>query len=184
VAPGALHDPERRRRRVVHALLSVRMEQGRFEPLERFRERLPAILERERAGMGLLTRIHQAVSRAPAPIAVKRRMYSRAVIPRSWFPATEALAGRAGLSLLRFAAGEEPALPLYAVSASAPDPSPADPRGSSVLTIVPSPTGLALTVCGTGATGTEAGARALLERWLERYQKSARCPDRTPAPRS
>jgi hypothetical protein len=181
VAPGALHDPARRRRRVVHALLSVRMNQGLFEPLERFRDRLPAILERERAGMGLLTRIHQAVSRAPVPIAVKRRMYSRAVIPRPWLPAIEALAGRSSLSLLRFAAGEEPGLPLHAVSASAPDPSPADPRGSSVLTIVPSPTGLALTVCGTGATGTEAGARAFLQRWLERYQETASAPGRTPA---
>jgi hypothetical protein len=182
VAPGALHDPARRRRRVVHALLSVRMNQGRFEPLERFRGRLPAILERERAGMGLLTRIHHAVSRAPVPIAVKRRMYSRAVIPRPWLPAIEALAGRCGLSLLRFAAGEEPGLPLYAVSASAPDPSPADPRGSSVLTIVPSPTGLALTVCGTGATGTEAGARAFLERWLECYHETARSPGRARRP--
>jgi hypothetical protein len=119
--------------------------------------------------MGLLMRIHQAVSHAPVPISLKRRFVSRAATPRPWLPALEALASRCALSLLRFAPGEQATMPLYAASASSPDPSPADPRGSSVLTLVPGPTGLAVTLCGTGATGTENGARALLDRWLERY---------------
>jgi hypothetical protein len=47
-----------------------------------------------------------------------------------------------------------------------------DPHGSCVVTVVDGADGATVTVCGSGATGTDAGAADLLDRWLARLPPS------------
>jgi hypothetical protein len=161
VAPGARDDPQRWHRRVVHALVSVRFADGVPEPLDAFAARLSAAIAREATGDGLITRLITAAARLPVPLAVKRR---NVVGARSRFfdAPVEVIAGRASLSLLRL----DGAPPLVAVSAPGRVLAPDDPRTSSVLTIVAGTDGAIATLAGTGASGTHAGAAALLDRVL------------------
>ncbi|MCB9575215.1 MAG: hypothetical protein H6709_24320 [Kofleriaceae bacterium] len=73
VAPGDRDDPLRWRRRVVHALLSVRFHDGRAEPVTTFAARARDAIAREAARDGLASRLLAAAAAVPIPLAVKRR---------------------------------------------------------------------------------------------------------------
>ncbi len=162
VAPGQREDPERRRRRVVPGLLSLRMKEGTFEPFESFRARLPALLLRECAQEGVLTRMARASLRAPLPTAAKRWIVAGGP-PRPWLPLFETLCGRGCLSLLRFPPGERPRQALFAVSSPALHDTDI---GAMVLTLVESDDGCALTLGGTGRADSDRTARGWLDRFV------------------
>jgi hypothetical protein len=174
VAPGELHDPERRRRRVVPGLMSLRMRDGRFESFDEFRRRVPDLIERERAAAGVFTRMLMAARRVPLPTAVKRRIVASSVEPKSWMPLIEVLAGRGCLSVLRFPAPERPRHPLYAVSSPTLWASTAEALGGTVLTVVQSRDEMAVALGGAGLAGTEIGARAFLDLWQEELSRTRR----------
>ena len=167
VAPGSRGDPDRRRRRVVHGLISVRRRGHGFESFESFARRLGSWLATERAGQGLLTRTTAAVSRAPLPNRLKRLCLSTHHGARRPVPPIEALSGRACLSSIRVPAGVRPGPPLIAASLSTLLPTADDPRGSVTLTLVHHDEGVTVTAFGTGLAGTNAGAETFLELWLE-----------------
>src|SRR5262249_57209971 len=74
IAPGGWDDPERRRRRVLFALASLRLvDDERPEPFDAFARRLEAIAAREAEGKGVLTRILRATTQAPLPARLRRR---------------------------------------------------------------------------------------------------------------
>jgi hypothetical protein len=161
VAPGT--GEERRRRRVVLGLLSV----GSDESIEELRPRARRLLEREAAGGGLLSRVGAAAVGAPLPDFVRRRLLAPAARPRPLLPMVEVLSGRGCLSSLRFAPGEEPAAPLFAASSPGLGPTPADPRGGVVLTLIDHGGPCSASLCGTGLAARPGGARAFLDAWLE-----------------
>src|SRR6185369_16914040 len=100
VAPGRLDDPERRRRRAMTAVVSVRFDAGVAEPYEVFEARARAVIERETLGVGLCARLLAAARAAPTPVAWKRRSFSTAR-PRWLDRFSELLGGRACLSRIR-----------------------------------------------------------------------------------
>ena len=170
VAPGPLGDPERRGRRVLFAILALAMRDGEPEPFAEFRARLPALLERELAGRGVLTRILTATARAPLPAGMRRRLLGSSGRPHPLVPPIEILGGRGCLSSIRYPAGARPPAPLYAASSPALTASAKDPRGAVVLTVVHHDDAATVSVCGTGQASTHAGARAFLDLWLEELE--------------
>ena len=167
IAPGAPDDPERARRRVVHGVLSVRRDGTGFESFDSFGRRLASWLATERAERGLLTRTSTAVARAPLPRRLKQLCLSSHHGARGPIPPVEALSGRARLSLIRMPAGLGPAPPLIAASLPTLLPTDADPRGSVTLTLVHHAQGVTVAAFGVGLAGTDSGAEAFLELWLE-----------------
>ena len=168
VAPGAKDDPLRWRRRVVHALLSVRFTDGVPEPLDVFATRARAAIAREAAGDGLASRLLAATAAAPVPLGLKRRRMVGARAPWLRGP-IEALAGRCALSVMRLQPADVPGAPPPMIAVSAPGQAlaPDDPRATSVITVIAGPGGDAIaTLAGSGAAATPAGAAALLDRWL------------------
>jgi len=159
VAPGRLDDPERRRRRAMTAVVSVRFDAGVAEPYEVFEARARAVIERETLGVGLCARLLAAARAAPTPVAWKRRSFSTAR-PRWLDRFSELLGGRACLSRIRI---DTPVPPSCAVSSPSRHATPGDPVGAAVITVVDDGDRAAITVCGSGLAGTPSGARALLD---------------------
>jgi hypothetical protein len=159
VAPGQLDDPERRRRRATGAIVSVRFAGGQAEPYAAFETRARGVLQRETLGVGLCARLLAAARAAPTPLAWKRRGFS-AARPRWLDRVSDVLGGRACVSRIRI---DTPLPPACAVSAPSRHASPGDPLGACVVTVVDDGDRAAITVCGSGLTGTSAGARALLD---------------------
>jgi hypothetical protein len=162
VAPGRLDDPERRRRRATGAIVSVRFAAGAPEPFEAFEARARGVLERETLGVGLCARLLAAARAAPAPLAWKRRGFS-AARPRWLDRMSEVLGGRACVSRIRV---DAPVPPSCAVSSPSRHASPGDPLGACVVTVIDDGDRAAITVCGSGLTGTPTGARAVLDDLL------------------
>ena len=171
---GGADDVARRRRRVVHGLMALHMSGGEFESFDSFRARLPALIEREMAGQGVLTRLMQAAARAPVPTTVRRRYLAAPARPSLWTPPTEILAGRGDLSSLRFGGGECPTHPIVAVSSPPLESSPRDPRGGVVLTLVHHDGFATATASGTGLAATHRGAERILAEWLEQFERLCR----------
>jgi hypothetical protein len=159
VAPGRLDDPERRRRRAMPAAVSVRFDAGAPEPFDAFEARARAVLERETLGLGLCARLVAAARAAPTPLSWKRRGFSTAR-PRWLDRVSDVLGGRACLSRIRI---DTPVPPSCAVSSPSRYASPDDPLGACVVTVVDDGHRAAITVCGSGLTGSHAGAAALLD---------------------
>jgi hypothetical protein len=159
VAPGRLDDPERRRRRAMGAIVSVRFAAGEPEPFEAFEARARGVLQRETLGVGLCARLLAAARAAPVPLAWKRRGFS-AARPRWLDRVSDVLGGRACVSRIRVDAPESPSC---AVSSPSRHASPGDPLGACVVTVVDDGDRAAITVCGSGLTGTCAGARGVLD---------------------
>ena len=162
VAPGRFDDPERRKRRAMFALVSVRFHAGVPEPFEIFEARARAVLDREIAGRGLCARLVAAARAAPTPLSWKRRGFSTAR-PRWLDLVSDVLGGRTCVSRIRI---DAPVPPSCAVSSPSRLASPDDPIGASVVTVVDDGDRAAITVCGSGLAGSHAGARALLDEIL------------------
>lgn len=171
VARGAKDDPLRWRRRVAYAVTSVRFADGEPEPVDAYARRLGAAIAREVDGAGLLSRLIAATAAIPVPLAIKRRRIVGARSPRFAAP-LEVLAGRAALSLIRRQPSDPPFPPLVAISAPGRVLPPDDPTATSVLTILADDAGATVSLAGTGAAGTHAGADALLDRWLRTFAAS------------
>lgn len=170
VAPGRLGADDRRRRRVVHALLAARRRDGAIESFDEFAARLAPFIEREVAGLGALPRISRAAANAPLPLEVRRRLLVSKHRSRRSAPPFEVLSGRGRFSSMRFPRGERPASPLYAVSTPTLQATDEDPRGAVVLTLIHHENGCSVTSSGTGRmAGT--GARDFLDRWLEELER-------------
>jgi hypothetical protein len=167
VAPGSKDDPERRRRRVLFALASLRLEDDRPEPYEAFARRLETIAAREAAGKGVLTRILRATTQAPLPSSLRRRLLTSEGRTHPRVPPIEVLAGRGSLSAIRYPPDERPPAPLYAVSSPALSAPPHDPRGAVVLTLIHHGDEATATLCGNGVAGTPAGAQTFLDTWRD-----------------
>jgi len=162
VAPGRLDDPERRRRRAMGAIVSVRFSAGAPEPFEAFEARARGVLERETQGVGLCARLIAAARAAPTPLAWKRRGFS-AARPRWLDRVSDVLGGRACVSRIRV---DVPVPPSCAVSSPSRHASPGDPLGACVVTVIDDGDRAAITVCGSGLTGTATGARGVLDHLL------------------
>jgi hypothetical protein len=163
IAPGRTDDPERRRRRVMPAAVSVRFEGGVPEPYAAFAARARAVLERETSGLGLCARLVAAARAAPTPLAWKRRSFSTSSRPRWLDRVSDVLGGRACLSRIRI---DTPMPPSCAVSSPSRYASASDPLGACVVTVVDDGSRAGITVCGSGVAGTHAASRALLEEVL------------------
>lgn len=162
LTPGERADPNRRRRRVLSASLSVRFEGGAPEPYAAFAARARGILAREAQGQGLVSRLLAATRAAPAPVAWKRRGIG-AERPRWLDRVADVLGGRASLSRIYAEA------PLQPTCAVAPPPrlaSAADPLGACVITVIDDGARAAITACGSGLAGTSADAAELLDELL------------------
>jgi hypothetical protein len=165
VAPGALDDPERRRRRVVPAIASVRHDRGEPEPFAAFEARTREVLRREIAGHGLSAQLLAAAQGAPAPLAWKRRAVGTRR-PR-WLDAVATLVGGRGcVSRIRLDATARAISPACAVSSPGRLPTATDPLGGCVVTIVDDGTTGAITVCGAGFLDNDRRAGELLDELL------------------
>lgn len=162
VARGDRSDPLRRRRRVVASALSLRFEHGAVEPFPAFEQRARAILDREAAGRGLISRLLSAARAAPFSLAWKRSTMSTAR-PRWLDRLAEVVGGRACLSKIRLDFALAPAC---AVSSPARLATPSDPLGACVVTVLDDGMRAAITVCGSGLAGTHDAASALLDELL------------------
>ncbi|MGE0547317.1 MAG: hypothetical protein AB7O24_25885 [Kofleriaceae bacterium] len=163
VAPGAGDDPDRRRRRVVPAVVSVRFDHGHAEPYEVFEARSRDALAREAAGTGLCARLMTAARAAPLSLSYKRKGFS-AARPRWLDSVAEVIGGRACVSRMRL---DRAVPPSCAVSSPARLASSSDRLGGCVITVIDDGTRAAITVCGSGLAGTPLAARALLDQLLE-----------------
>ncbi|MGE0868906.1 MAG: hypothetical protein AB7P03_10095 [Kofleriaceae bacterium] len=159
VAPGRADDPQRRRRRVVPAIVSVRFDRGAPEPYEVFEARCRDVLAREAAGAGLCARLLAAARAAPLSLAYKRKGFS-AARPRWLEPVAEVIGGRACVSRMQM---DRAVPPSCAVSSPARLASASDPIGGCVVTVIDDGTHAAITVCGSGFAGTPLDARALID---------------------
>ena len=162
---------ERRRQRVVPGLMAVRQSGGRFEPFDAFRARLPALLEREMRGGGVLTRLMQAAARVPAPDRVRRHYLAAPARPGRLSSFTEVVAGRGVLSCMRLGRHEQPKEPFYAVAGPPLQISPHDRRGAAVLTLMHHDGFVTVTTTGTGLAATHGGAARILDVWVEEIER-------------
>jgi hypothetical protein len=168
VAPGAPDDPERRKRRVVPAIASVRFERGEPEPFEVFAARTRELLLREAMGSGLSAHLLAAAQGAPAPLAWKRR----AITPArpKWLDAMAALIGGRGcVSRLRIDVPDLVMPVSCAVSSPARLPTPNDPLGGCVVTVLDDAVRAAITVCGAGVIAGVGHADALLDELVAKF---------------
>lgn len=150
VAPGSGDDPERLKRRVIPAIVSVRFSDGQPEPFGEFAARARTILARESAGDGLMSRLLVAAQAIPVPVKWKRSSIGPA--RHGWFGGVaNILGGRACLTKLRMAH-----MPAVAVSSAAQLASDDDPIGGSVITIVEAGGRAMATICGTGTAADPA----------------------------
>ncbi len=151
VAPGALTDPARARRRVVPAIASVRFAAGTPEPFAAFAARTKQLLAREAAGDGITSRLLGAARAVPVPLAWKRH----AVGPTrpGWLePIASVIGGRGCVSRIQLA---ERVPPSCAVSSPARLASPHDELGGCVVTVVDDGARAAITWCGSGRAGDD-----------------------------
>ena len=165
VAPGVRGDPERRRRRVVPAIASVRFDRGAPEPFPAFAARTRALLAREADGAGPSAQLLAAAQAAPAPLAWKRRAVSPHR-PRWLDDVATLIGGRGCVSRIRLPADRAAIAPACAVSSPGRLPTARDPLGGCVVTIVDDGAAGAITLCGAGFAGTHDRARALLAELL------------------
>jgi len=163
VAPGRRDDPERRKRRIVPAAVSVRFADGKPEPYAVFEARTREALLREASGRGLIARLMAAASAAPAPLAWKRKGISP-VRPRWLDKIAQVLGGRACLSRIGV---DAPVPPSCAVSSPPLLATANDPFGSCVVTIIDDGERSAITACGSGLAGNDHAARAFLDELLQ-----------------
>lgn len=143
VAPGRPDDPERLKRRVIPAIVSVRFSDGRPEPLEAFAARARDILSRESAGDGLTSTLKAAAQSIPLPERYKRSQIG-AERAGFWGNVANVIGGRVCLTKLRMD------VPAVAVSSAAQLASERDPIGGSVITFVEGGGRAIVTICGTG----------------------------------
>ena len=167
VAPGAHGDPDRRRRRVVPSIASVRFDRGEPEPYAAFEARTRGLLRREAAGEGLSAHLLAAAQAAPAPLAWKRRAVG-ANRP-GWLDAIATLVGGRGcVSRIKL---DVDASPACAVSSPGRLPTPGDPLGGCVVTVVDDGRTGAITLCGAGFVDSDARAASLLDELLEQLPR-------------
>nr|HEX4314156.1 hypothetical protein [Kofleriaceae bacterium] len=165
VAPGRLDDPERRLRRVVQALTSVRFDAGAVESFESFEARTLDVLAREADGRGLVSRLLAAARVAPLPLVWKRRAVGLSRPRWMWLDRlADVVGGRGCLSKIRVDAAVPPSC---AVSSPARMTTDGDPLGACVVTLIDDGVRSALTVCGSGFVGTDALAEAVLQELLD-----------------
>lgn len=160
VAPGAHDDPERRKRRVVPALVSVRFCDGAPEPFDDFSVRTRAALAREASGEGLSSMLLAAARASPAPLGWKRRAIGVGR-PRWLEPFVDLLGGRGCVSRIELDVASPPAC---AVSSPARIASAEDPAGGCVVTVIDDGDVSAITLSGSGRSGDP----ALLDRVVTR----------------
>ena len=172
VAPGHHDDGERRKRRIVPAIASVRFDRGRPdarepEAFETFAARTRELLHREADGTGPAAFLLAAARGAPAPLAWKRR----AVGPTrpGWLePVASVIGGRGCVSRIRVdLPGGTDVPPVCAVSSPARLPTVHDPLGGCVVTVVDDGRRAAITVCGAGFLHSPARAAAILAEVLD-----------------
>ena len=162
VARGTKDDPLRLRRRVVSTTTSVRFDRGEPEPFEIFEERVRATIAREAMSLGLISRLLAAARAVPVPIAWKRTSIG-AKRPR-WLESFAKVIG--GRTLLSRIAMDIATPPMCAVSSPSRLATAEDPVGGCVITIVDDGTRAAITICGSGFTGTAMQASAVLDELL------------------
>jgi hypothetical protein len=156
VAPGSPDDPDRLKRRVIPAIVSVRFSDGKPESFDAFAAKAKDILAREAAGDGLTTRLYTAAQSIPVPTRWKRSQLG-AERGGWWGNVAEVLGGRVCLTKLRMADA-----PAVAVSSAAHLATERDPIGGSVISVVDAGGRSIVTICGTGL----AAAPALLDEIL------------------
>jgi hypothetical protein len=166
IAPGRIDDPLRRRQRVAFATLSVRFADNQPEPYDAFEQRARTTLAAEALGHGPIARLVAATRAAPVPAAWKRGSIG-AGRPRALDRIAEVIGGRACLSRIFV---ETPTPVSCAVSMPARLATPDDPAGSCVITLVDDGARAAITLSGSGTTGTPAGATAWLDELLARVR--------------
>jgi len=160
VAPGHRDDPERWRRRVLPAVVSVRWLEDRPEPALTFTHRARAAIAREALGAGLASRVNAAGRALPVPVRWKRLAASPGVASPWIAPLFDVLAGRTCVSSIRPPAGSEELPALIAASS----PARTDAIGATVVTVVGGVAGATITVTGTGRWGTDAACGQLIDR--------------------
>ncbi len=162
VARGGKDDPLRLRRRVVSVTTSVRFSDGRPEPFADFDARVRATISREASACGLTSRLLAAARAVPVPLAWKRKSIGAKRPP--WLERiAEVIGGRALLSRIAI---DRPAPPLCAVSSPSRLATVADPAGGCVITIIDDGSQGAITLCGSGFTGTVTRAAGFLDELL------------------
>jgi hypothetical protein len=182
VAPGRADDPERRRNRVVHGLMSVRRRDGDFESLDEFAARIPAFLVREMSESGLVTTLQRNAASLPLPRSWRFRLLQSRHESSRYLKPYAAITGRGRMSSMRFPADERPSAPLYAVSSPTVIATPADPLGAVVLTMIHHDAGCTVTSSTTGQDG-DRGAQRFLDEWLEELDRLS-SPERIAAANS
>lgn len=146
VAPGAIDDPDRMRKRVLPAITSVRFHDGVAESFAEFARRTKDLIAREGSGFGVAARLYASLQALPAPLAWKRRMI--AAKRASWMDRfATVIGGRGCMSRMLL---DVPSPASCAVSSPARLPTSDDPLGGCVVTIVDDGTRAAITLCGAG----------------------------------
>jgi hypothetical protein len=172
VSPGDRDDPDRWRRRVLPALVSVRFADGVPEPPAVFAARARAAIAREADRKGLASRVLAAGRALPMPLRWKRRIAASPGGSSPWIaPLFDALAGRGCVSMLRLPPWGE--TPLVAASG----PSRTDATGSVVVTLVDSgAAGTTVAVSGTGRWDSDVACARLIDQLLDRIKIDAWTP--------
>ncbi|MEO8553505.1 MAG: hypothetical protein ABI678_26205 [Kofleriaceae bacterium] len=142
IAPGDRSDPDRFKRRVVPAIVSVRFDHGTPEPFAAFAARTRELLSREASGTGVSAHLLAAARGVPASLAWKRRAVGPAR-PRWLESMANLIGGRGCVSKIT----GEPAVAVSSPSRLATD---ADPLGSCVVTIVATDQRAIMTVASSG----------------------------------
>lgn len=170
IAPGHRAESARWRRRPLYGLMALRRVDGALESPDELAARLPAFLEREASGRGLLTRSLLAILGVPAPRPLRRALLASKRMDE-WFGPARVLSGHGYLSWMRFPVGEEPRLPTFP---SAIPSFSVTGRGGAGLSIAPFAEGLAVGVTTSGSLGTQALAEGFLEEWLDALPPAVR----------
>jgi len=160
IAPGAVDDLHRPRRRVIPAIASLRFDNGTPEPFDSFAARTKATLAREATGDGLMTRLLATARAMPVPVGWKRRAIT-ARRPR-WLEPVAAVMGNRGCVSRIELAHESP--PACAVSSPGEMATSRDPLGSCVITVIDDGVRAAITLCGSGSLGAASTLDEILSR--------------------